>query len=438
MTDTARTADIETLLDRPFGGWRLMVFLLCGMVMAIEGFDMYMLGAMVRDLAGGLGVPPAAVTSIFIAQGFGLAAGYVFIAPLADKFGRRPLILACVLGFGLLTLATTQATTLREVSALRFAAFLFFGGIMPNVISLIAEYSAFKSRSRNVILLNACFAIGAAMGSLIAPWLVSRFGWQGAFWAGGIAPLAMLPVLFLLLPESARFMAVKGRPADHIRKVMRRIAPEAANVERFTTLEPPAGKVPIAALFSEGRLANTLLFMLAGGMMMFVGNLVASWAPTYWNSFAGYTMAEAAGLFSSSSIGAIVWPFIMIVLIGWIGVRRSLVACYLLGAVAMLVFAVQPVTHALAIFVAVTYGAFVVGAISGLYALIASAYPTHMRATALGWTSGLGRLLSIAGPAMGGYMLYQQWGQTAIALVFSIPLAIAGAAILAVRLKQRV
>lgn len=431
-----RAANIETLLDRPFGGWRLMVFLLCGLVMAIEGFDMYMLGAMVPTLAAGLGVSPAAIAAVFVAQGIGLAIGYVALAPLADRFGRRPLILCCVLGFGLITLATTQATTLDQVSLLRAAAFVFFGGIMPNIISLIAELSAFRARSRNVILLNACFAFGAAMGSLIAPKLVQNFGWQGAFWAGGIAPLAMLPLLFFLLPESARFMVVKGRPVEQIRRIMRRIAPEAAAVESFTTLEPPAGKVPVAALFSEGRLANTLLFMLAGGMMMFVGNLVASWAPTYWNALAGYSVPQAAGYFASSSIGAIVWPFLMIGLIGLIGLQRSLIACYFLGAGAMLVFAVQPATPPLMIFVAVTYGAFVVGAISALYALIAAAYPTHMRATALGWTSGLGRLLSILGPGIGGYMLHAQWGQTAIALVFSVPLAIAGLAIMAVKLKQ--
>lgn len=436
MTDTARTADIETLLDRPFGGWRLMVFLLCGLVMAIEGFDMYMLGSLIPALAAGLGVSQAAVTAIPVAQGIGLAFGYVALAPLADRFGRRPLILTCVLGFGLLTLATTQATTLSQVSILRGMAFVFFGGIMPNTISLIAELSALKTRSRNVILLNAFFAFGAAMGSLIVPRLIPAFGWQGAFWAGGIAPLALLPVLYLVLPESVRFMVVRGRPVEQIRKFMRRIAPEAATVERFTTAEPPAGKIPLAALFTEGRLANTLLFMLAGGMMMLVGNLVAVWAPTYWTTLGGYSMPQAAGLFSTSSIGAIIWPFLMIVVIGWIGLQRTLIGCYALGALSMLVFAIQPATPPLMIFVGVTYGAFVVGAISSLYALIAAAYPTHMRATALGWTSGLGRLLSIAGPAIGGYMLAQHWGQAAIALVFSIPLAIAGLAIMMVRLRQ--
>ncbi|MBL8552138.1 MAG: MFS transporter [Hyphomonadaceae bacterium] len=430
-----RTADIEDLLDRPFGSWRLLIFLLCGVVMAIEGFDMYMLGSIVPALAAGLGVAPPALASVFVAQGIGLALGYTLIAPLADRFGRRPLILLCVLGFGLITLATTQARSLEQVAGLRFAAFLFFGGIMPNIISLIAEMAALRIRSRQVVLLNACFALGAALGSLIAPMLVANFGWQGAFWAGGIAPLALLPLLFFLLPESARFLVVKGRPVEEVRKVLRPIVREAGEIARFTTKEPSAGKIPIAAIFSDGRLANTLLFMLAGGMMMLVGNLVASWAPTYWHFVSGFEMREAAALFATSSLGAIVWPFAMIVLIPAIGLQRAVILCYALGAVSMLIYVIQPFTAPLAIFLAVTYGAFVVGAISGLYALIAAAYPTHMRATALGWTSGIGRLLAITGPAIGGYMLASQQGPVAISLAFAIPLAIAGLAIAAVRLR---
>jgi MFS family permease len=175
--------------------------------------------------------------------------------------------------------------------------------------------------------------------------------------------------------------------------------------------------------------------MLAGGMMMMVGNLVASWAPTYWHLLSGFAMGEAAGLFALSSVGAILWPFVMILLIRGIGLQRALILCYVLGAIAMLVFAVQPFTPPLAAFLAIAYGAFVVGAISGLYALITAAYPTNMRATALGWTSGLGRMLSISGPAVGGYMLAEHYGPTAIALVFAVPLAIAGLAIAAVRLR---
>lgn len=433
-TSTTSSVDIETLLDRPFGWWRLCVFLLCGSIMAIEGFDMYMLGAIVPALAKGVGVSSPAIAAVFVAQGVGLALGYTLVSPFADRFGRRPIILLCVAGFGLVTLATVLATTLTHLVMLRLAAFIFFGGVVPNTISLVAEMSALRRRERMVVLLSAFLAIGAAIGSALAPLLVNAFGWRGAFWAGGLAPLTLFPILFAFLPESPRFLVATGRPHALVRRALHRVAPESAGIEVFTMNEPRTAKAPIASLFVEGRLVNTLLLTLAGGMMMLVGNLVASWTPTYLHTLAGYSIEQGAALFATSSIGAIVWPFVMIVLIERIGLRSAVMLCYALGALSMLLFMIQPLTPTIMIIFAMSYGAFVVGAISGLYALIAAAYPTQMRATALGWTSGVGRLLAISGPAIGGFLLAGEYGQFPIALTFSIPLTIAGLAVFMVKL----
>lgn len=430
------SATIESLLDAPFGRGRILVFLLCGMVMAIEGFDMYMLGAIVPALASGLDVAPAAIGAVFVAQGVGLAIGYTALSPFADRYGRRPIILLCVASFGLITLATVAATSLSQLTALRFFAFIFFGGVVPNTISLVAEMAALRIRERLVVLLSAFLALGAASGSALAPLLVNAFGWQGAFWAGGLAPLVMMPVLFFLLPESPRFLVAKGRPADQVRSALARLMPRLPDYDSYTTTEQPSPKVPVAALFAEGRLRKTLLLALAGGMMMLVGNLVASWTPTYLNKLAGFSIEQAAALFATSSIGAIIWPFIMIALIERIGLKATVVLCYVLGAISMMSFAITPFSPALTVFFAVSYGAFVVGAISGLYALIAAAYPTQMRATALGWISGVGRLLAITGPAIGTFLLAADYGQFAIALAFAVPLAIAGLSVAVIRMTR--
>lgn len=433
----SETTDIEEVLDRPFGAWRWLVFVLCGVAMAIEGFDMYMLGAIVPALAAGLGVEPAAISAVFVAQGIGLALGYTLIAPLADRVGRRPIILACVLGFGVVTLLTAYVSTLAMVAFLRLIAFAFFGGITPNVISLVAELAPRRIRPRQIILVNACFAVGAAMGSALAPLIVSRFDWTGAFVAGGLMPLLLLPVLLIFLPESPRFLVIANRPAADVSRVLRRITPAANDVVRYSIDEPPAGKGSLKAVFTEGRLAMTLLFMLAGGMMMFVGNAVASWAPTLWHLQAGFTMSEAAALFALSSIGAIVWPLAMILLVGWLGLKRALIFCFLSGGLSMMVYMVQPFTPVLAVFMAIAFGAFVIGAISGLYAYISASYPTWIRATALGWTAGVGRLLAIAGPATGGFLLAEGVNQTGVALVFGVPLLIAALAVALVRGRAR-
>lgn len=430
---TAQHIDIETVLDRPLGAWRWFVFGLCGLIMAIEGFDMYMLGAIVPALAVGLDVEPPAISAVFVAQGIGLALGYTLIAPLADKVGRRTVILACILGFGLVTLATAFVTTLTMVSILRLIAFAFFGGITPNVISLVAEMVPGRARPRQIILVTACFALGAASGSALAPLIVAQFDWWGVFLAGGLAPLLLLPFLFALLPESPRFLVSANRPVEQINRVLRKIAPEVPLGTTYFVDEPVSSKSSFKALFSEGRLAMTLLFMLAGGMMMFVGNLVASWAPTFWHLQMGFPMAQAAGLFALSSVGAIVWPLLMILLVNWIGLRKALMICFTAGGLCMLTYMITPFTPLLAGFMAVTYGAFVVGAISGLYAFVSASYPTQIRATALGWTSGAGRLLAIIGPATGGWLLAENISATGVALAFGVPLLIAALAVTLVR-----
>jgi len=429
----AQNIDIETVLNRQSGAWRWFVFGLCGLIMAIEGFDMYMLGAIVPALAAGLGVEPPAISAVFVAQGIGLALGYTLIAPLADKVGRKTVILGCILGFGLVTLATAFVTTLTMVSILRLIAFAFFGGITPNVISLVAEMAPQRARPRQIILVTACFALGAASGSVLAPLIVAQLDWWGVFLIGGIVPLGMLPFLFALLPESPRFLLIANRPIEQVNRVLRRLAPSAELGTSYHLDEPASSKSSFKALFTEGRLAMTLLFMLAGGMMMFAGNIIASWAPTFWHLQMGFPMAQAGQLFAFSSLGAIVWPLLMILLINRIGIRWALMICFTAGGLSMMTYMIQPYTPLLAIYLAVTYGAFTVGAISGLYAFVAASYPTQIRATALGWTSGAGRLLAIFGPATGGWLLAENISPVGVAIAFGLPSLIAAVAVALVR-----
>jgi len=429
MAQSGSRVDIEEFMDRPLGFWRWFVFALCGLAMAIEGYDLAMLATIVPTLAEGLGVDASTISVIFVAQGIGLALGYIVVAPQADRIGRKTVIVWSMAGFGILTAATAFANTLGMVAALRFAAFIFFGGITTNIISLVAEFSPKHLRARQIILVNACFALGAAGGTMLAPVLADRFDWTAAFLLGGIVPLALLPILLVMLPESPRFLVTAGRPVEHVQQVLSRIAPIPAEVGSFSAQEDETGRMPFTAIFKDGRTLMTLLFAVASGMMMFVNNIFASWAPTLWHLQAGFKMEDAAATFAVSAIGAIVWPFVMIYLIGALGLKRTLVVCYLVGGAAMFVYTVQPFTHALAAFMALTYGSIVVGAVSGLYALISSSYPTQIRATALGFTAGVGRLFAILGPAIGGYLLAEDAAPVLVAFAFGFPLALAALAV---------
>jgi AAHS family 4-hydroxybenzoate transporter-like MFS transporter len=400
---------VEQLLHRPFGAYRTMVFALCGLIMIIEGFDMYMVGNIVPTLAQAFRTEPAMIALIFSAQGVGLALGYAIVSPLADRFGRRPTVLACILMFSLLTLAAAAADSVGQLAMLRLAAFIFFGGVIPNVIALVTEISSFGQRQRVVVLLSALYAIGAATAGFIAPALAERFGWSGIFLLGGAIPLIILPLLFLVLPESPRFLVLKDPAGDRARRVIGKVVGEPFPAgATFRLSEPVTGKLPAAALFAPERRRTTFLIAGMSAMSVLVLNMVAAWLPTYLHIYGGFPMVTAARIVASSVIGAILLPILLSLLIQRVGASLAVAVCWV-----------------------ILFGAFVVGAQGGINAIASSAYPTEMRATGIGWTAGFGRLVAIAGPAIGGILLAMQFSQLAIAIVFAAPMLIVAAAALA-------
>jgi AAHS family 4-hydroxybenzoate transporter-like MFS transporter len=423
---------VEQLLHRPFGAYRTMVFALCGLIMIIEGFDMYMVGNIVPTLAQAFRTEPAMIALIFSAQGVGLALGYAIVSPLADRFGRRPTVLACILMFSLLTLAAAAADSVGQLAMLRLAAFIFFGGVIPNVIALVTEISSFGQRQRVVVLLSALYAIGAATAGFIAPALAERFGWSGIFLLGGAIPLIILPLLFLVLPESPRFLVLKDPAGDRARRVIGKVVGEPFPAgATFRLSEPVTGKLPAAALFAPERRRTTFLIAGMSAMSVLVLNMVAAWLPTYLHIYGGFPMVTAARIVASSVIGAILLPILLSLLIQRVGASLAVAVCSVIAAAGLMLFAVSPLSVAVGVAISILFGAFVVGAQGGINAIASSAYPTEMRATGIGWTAGFGRLVAIAGPAIGGILLAMQFSQLAIAIVFAAPMLIVAAAALA-------
>src|SRR5690349_21211998 len=135
------TISIDVVLNAlRLGGYRRVLFGACALIMAIDGYDAYLLSNLAPFIARNLGVPIAAMGAVFTAQAAGLALGYYTVSLLADRFGRRNILIACAGLFGVLTLATTQVTTLDALVLVRFFAFVAFGGMLPNVVALLAEF----------------------------------------------------------------------------------------------------------------------------------------------------------------------------------------------------------------------------------------------------------------------------------------------------------
>jgi AAHS family 4-hydroxybenzoate transporter-like MFS transporter len=357
------------------------------------------------------------------------------VAPFADWVGRRKLVLVCTVLFGLVTMLCTRATSLGELSIYRFAASLFFGGVVPNLVAIASEYGAQRHRANLVMILFIGYTIGAGGGGYLAALVVAHYGWQGAFWMGSLTPLVIAVILYFCLPESIRFLVLGGKRNDEIERQLQLIDPQIdlAGSAGFTIREERSGSMPVIALFRQGRAVATLALWLSDAMNLFVLTFVAAWAPTFLHLFAGAGAEQAAGIAALFSLGGIISPLILGALMHRYSASKALAVNYVFGACALLAMAHgagSVAWSAVGIFFA---GWFIIGGQGGINALAAMLYPTEMRATGVGWALGAGRVGSVFGPALGGFMLEHQWAATPIYLVATIPLVIAAAATVWVR-----
>lgn len=435
----SRVFDVSAFLDRPvFGAYRIFVFSLCTLVMVVDGYDVFVVGYVVPALAKSFGISPHEVTSVFVLQTIGLALGAYAVSPFADRIGRRKLILVCTALFGLLTLLCTRATSVADLSVYRFFASLFFGGVVPNLVAVTSEYCSHRSRPTLVMLLFIGYTAGAGGGGYLAAILVEHYGWHGAFWLGGLTPLAMVVLLYFWMPESIRFLVLRGDRNDEVASRLRRIDPSVdfAGSAGFTIHEEKSGAMPVVALFHEGRTLATLALWLSDAMNLFVLTLVAAWAPTFVRIFSGAPAEKAAGIAALFSLGGMISPLVLGIFMDRHSANRALAVNYVLGGIALIFLgyvSANVTLSAVGVFLA---GWFIIGGQGGINALAAMIYPTEMRATGVGWALGAGRLGSVFGPILGGFVLAEHWTAQSIYLLASLPLVIAAIATLCVRFSH--
>jgi AAHS family 4-hydroxybenzoate transporter-like MFS transporter len=335
--------------------------------------------------------------------------GALMFGPLADRIGRRKIIIFSTLAFGLGTFATAFIQDVNALLVVRFLTGLGLGGAMPNAIAMTSEFNPRRRRATMVMIMFCGFSVGAALGGLIAAALIPSFGWRSVFVVGGVAPLLLVPILAWRLPESVRFLVLAGRAPERVAALLRLIDPKTSfsATTRFAVHEPELAGLPVLHLFSNGRTLVTLLLWVVFFMSLLDLYFLSNWLPTVLNDL-GASVSAAALIGSMLQIGGIVGTFGLGRIIDRFSFRALalvyFVAVFAVGAIGHLGHSAVMVT--LAIFVA---GFCVVGGQIAANALAAGFYPTAIRATGVGWALGIGRIGSIVGPLVGGILLTMKW-----------------------------
>ncbi|HLZ03156.1 MAG TPA: MFS transporter [Bradyrhizobium sp.] len=407
--------DLVDFIDRqPVGGFQIRLLLACAAVLFLDGFDTQAIGYVAPALAREWHLTKGALGPVFSAGLFGLMIGALVFGPLADRVGRKKIVIFSTAAFGAGALATAFAQDATSLLLIRFLTGLGLGGAMPNTVALTSEYNPQRRRATMVMIMFCGFSIGAALGGLLAAGLIPRFGWRSVFVVGGIAPLVLLPILVVGLPESVRFLASVGQAPERVAQLLKRISPHTvlAPDARFAVHEAHLAGIPVVHLFREGRSAVTLLLWVVFFMSLLDIYFLANWLPTVLHDL-GASVSEAALIGSMLQVGGVIGTFALGSVIDRFSFRAlALVyfgAMFAVGAIGQ--FGQSAVLVSIAIFAA---GFCVVGGQIAANALAAGFYPTSVRASGVGWALGIGRVGSIIGPLVGGMLLAAKWSTAAV------------------------
>ncbi|ROQ43438.1 benzoate transport [Stenotrophomonas maltophilia] len=406
---------------------------ICVLLNMLDGFDVMVMAFTAPHVSSDWGLSGKALGMMLSAGLVGMALGSFLLAPLADRWGRRPMIMCCLVILTVGMALSALAATAWQLALLRVFTGIGIGGMLAGVGVITAEYANAKWRSTAVALQATGYPIGATLGGVLAAWMLQHFSWHSVFLIGAAASLLCIPLVMACLPESLDFLVAR-RPADALPRLNTLLARM-----QMTPLQalPPAPsrdgrRKGYAALFVGDLRPVAVFIALAFFLHMFAFYFVLSWTPKLLVS-AGVSAQQGITGGVLLNLGGIVGGS----LFGWLASRWALsrltAASLLLAMGAMLVFAGFNTTLGVAFPVAFVIGAALFGAMAGLYAAAPVVFATDVRTTGLGWAIGIGRVGAILSPLSVGLLVDRGWQPSALYVLCALPLGLAAWACLRLR-----
>lgn len=405
------TVDVATLIDNgKFTAYQKLLVAGTALLVVLDGADNQLLSNAIPAMMREWDLPRAAFATASAAAPFGMIAGGLLGGLLGDRIGRTTTLLASVAWFALLTASIALVNDVTMLTVVRFLTGLGLGGAMPNAAALAAEFVPRRQRPLAITLTIVCIPLGGFLAGVIAGQIIPSFGWRALFAAGGLLPLLVVIVLFVVMAESPHFLARQRARWPELRRLLRRMGHSVDDAAVFGEAGDGAARGgSIGDLFASGLRRDTLALIGA-----FASCLLAIWMGFLWipamltDPAIGFAQSDASYALSLFNFGGIAGALGGALLIQRIGSRIALVTLSALGVVCALSMSrmtLDPREPILVMAMFAASGSVLNAVQSTMYALAAHVFPTAIRGTGVGVTVAVGRFGNVAASYVGSWAL---------------------------------
>jgi benzoate transport len=401
---------------------------------ALDGFDVLSSSFASPGIAAEWHIDRSVLGNVLSMDLIGMAIGSILLGAVADKLGRRPTILGCLVVMTLTMFMATTAKTVEMLSVWRVFTGIGIGGVLAAINAVAAEFSNAKRKNLSVSIMAIGYPIGGVLGGLVVQSLLKTADWRSVFYFGAAMTAVFIPLVLLFVPESVHWL-VRKQPTGALEKVNRTL--RRMGHEQIATLPPLAAEVrhrSIGDIFGPALLATTLIVTMAYFFHIMTFYFVIKWVPKIVVDM-GFAASAAAGVLVWTNVGGATGGALMGLLGMRFGMKPLTILVMVMSTVMVIVLGNTPANLQRWQLTAAACGFFTNAAIVGMYAIFAQAFPTHIRAFGTGFAIGVGRGGSALAPALAGYLFKTGWSLPTVSTTMSIAALLAAGVLSLLKLK---
>ncbi|MCC7461408.1 MAG: MFS transporter [Gammaproteobacteria bacterium] len=412
---------------------QLFVVVLTVGLNALDGFDVMSISFASPGIATEWGISRTALGIVLSMELIGMGLGSIFLGGLADRYGRRPAILGCVIA---MAVGMYMASTVRTVNALcvwRVVTGLGIGGMLAAINAMVAEFSNTRRQHLCVSIMAIGYPVGAVLGGLVVARLLRTHDWRSVFQLGAIMTGVFIPLVLFFLPESVHWLARK-QPDGALERINRTLARMGhAGVSGLPQIAAAVRQRSQADLFSPALIRTTIIVTLAYAFHMLPFYFMLKWVPKIVVDL-GFAASAAADVLVWANVGGALGGLSLGLLTLRFGLKPLTILVLLLTTLMVAVFGRTPPNLQQLALICAGAGFCINAAIVGMYALFAQAFPTHVRASGTGFAIGCARGSAAATPIIAGLLFDMGYGRPSVAMIMSLGAIVSAAVLLALRM----